>query len=190
MKSQFTFIFSLILIFSYSCNQSTSNSSSTTTTVVDSTSTQSSAKLSPYVEALGEIAEAKVMIKYSSPRVKGREIWGALEPYDKVWRTGADEATTIESDQELKVEGETLPAGKYALFTIPRASGPWTVIFNKEWDQWGAYNYDPTDDVLRVKVDPVKLDKSVENLTIEVDDSGKLVISWEKIQIPVQLSVS
>ena len=87
---------------------------------------------SPAATETGKIKDATVTIKYSSPAVKGRTIWGGLEKYDVVWRAGANNATTFETDKDLKVEGKTLPAGKYSFFLLPRASGTWTAIFNKE----------------------------------------------------------
>ena len=80
-------------------------------------------------------------------------IWGDLVPYGKVWRTGANEATTFETDKDIMIKEQKLPAGKYALFTIPGET-EWTWIFNSVWDQWGAYKYDESKDVLRVKSTP------------------------------------
>jgi Protein of unknown function (DUF2911) len=92
-------------------------------------------------------------VTYSRPGVKGRTIWGGLVPYDQVWRTGANEATTFDVTRDVTINGENLAAGKYALFTIP-GKDDWTIIFNKQADQWGAFKYDAKADALRLKVKP------------------------------------
>jgi hypothetical protein len=140
---------------------------------------------SPALTATGTIGEASITINYGSPAVKGRKIWGALVPYNKVWRTGANGATTFETNKAVKIEGKELAAGKYALFTIPGETD-WTIIFNKVSDQWGAYNYSEKDDALRVTVKSKKVTKMNERLGIEVTDSG-FVIRWEYIEVPVSV---
>ena len=109
------------------------------------------AAASPPAKAMGKIGAATINISYSQPAVKGRKVWGELVPMGQVWRTGANNATVFETDKDIKVEGQALKAGKYALFTIPNEK-EWTIIFNKKSDQWGAYNYSDKDDALRVKV--------------------------------------
>jgi hypothetical protein len=94
-----------------------------------------------------------VTVEYGRPSVAGRKLYGALVPYGQVWRAGADEATTITFDKPVKIEGQALAAGRYALFLIP-SEGDWTVVFNKTADQWGAYKYDSKQDALRVTVKP------------------------------------
>jgi len=98
----------------------------------------------------GTVAGVAVVVEYGRPSVGGRAIWGALVPYGQVWRAGADEATTISFDRDVKIEGQALPKGTYALFTIPGESS-WTVIFSKTAKQWGAYDYDAKQDALREK---------------------------------------
>jgi hypothetical protein len=136
---------------------------------------------SPPAKAEGTIDGAKVVIDYSTPYVKGRKIFGGLEPYGKVWRTGANEATTFEVDKNVKVEGKELPKGKYALFTIP-GENEWTIIFNKTANQWGAFDYKEGDDALRVTVKPGKTDKLVEQFNIALE-KNKVVIRWENTQV-------
>ncbi len=109
--------------------------------------------------------------------MKGRTIFGELEPYGKVWRTGANEATTIEVSTDVEIEGEPLPAGKYALFTIP-TEDDWTVVFNKTPEQWGAYDYDEAEDALRVEVTPEETDEPTEQLTFEIGDDGQVTMMW------------
>jgi len=114
-----------------------------TTCISLATIAQGSVK-SPADSTTGRVGEATVKIKYSSPSVNGRKIWGGLEPYDKVWRAGANNATTFTVDKDVQVEGKTLTAGKYAFFVIPTEGADWTVIFNKVANQWGAFKYDQT----------------------------------------------
>ncbi|MBX9782434.1 MAG: DUF2911 domain-containing protein [Chitinophagaceae bacterium] len=125
---------------------------------------------------------ATIKINYSAPSVKGREIWGKLVPYGEVWRTGANEATTFETDADIKVEGQTLPKGKYALFTIP-GKDEWVIIFNKTADQWGAFNYKKENDALRVTVRPGLAPAMQEQLKIEGHVDGSVSIVWEKIEV-------
>lgn len=129
----------------------------------------------------GEVGGADVTLEYGRPKVKGRTIWGGLVPYGKVWRTGADEATTITFDQNVTVEGEALPAGTYALFTIP-GEEEWTVIFNKTAKQWGAYKYDEAEDALRVTVSP-REGEMVEEMEFAVED-GHVVLRWAELEVP------
>ena len=141
---------------------------------------------SPKASVLQAIGVTDVTILYSRPGVKGRPIWGTLVPWDKVWRTGANEATAITFSNDVTVEGQKLAAGTYALATIPTAN-EWTLIFNSDANQWGAFSYDEKKDVLRVKVKPQAADFR-EWMTFEVPeisaDSAKIVLRWEKIAVP------
>ena len=143
-------------------------------------------KASPAATATGKINGANITINYSSPAVKGRQIWGGLEKYDKVWRAGANEATTFETDKDIKVEGKNLPAGKYSFFLIPRESGTWTAIFNKEPKQWGAGKYDESKDALRVDVKTKTLAETQERLVYNITAKG-FSLNWDKISVPVSL---
>jgi hypothetical protein len=126
---------------------------------------------------------AVVSVEYSQPSIKGRTIGKDLEPMNgKIWRTGANEATVFEVSKAVKVEGKDLPAGKYALFTIA-GDDEWTIIFNKTWKQWGAFNYKEADDALRVKVKPGKTKEFVEKMTIDVAKNGKVTLSWGNVQV-------
>ncbi len=136
---------------------------------------------SPPAKAEGTIDGAKVAIDYSTPSAKGRKMLGDKEPFGKVWRTGANEATTFEVDKNVKIEGKDLPKGKYALFTIP-GENEWTIILNKKADQWGAYDYKEADDALRVTVKPGKTDKFVETFKIAIE-GNKVVLRWENTQV-------
>lgn len=135
----------------------------------------------------------KIELTYSRPNVKGRKIFGALEPYNKVWRTGANSATVIKFSDAVKVEGKDLPAGEYALFTIPSKT-EWTVILNKGTKEWGSYTYSEANDVLRVKVKPAVLKDKMETFTIQFanvyDTTADLQLAWENTLVNVKLTTS
>lgn len=137
------------------------------------------AQESPPATAENTVDGVKITINYSSPKVKDRIIWGGLEPYDKVWRTGANNATTIEVSENVKIGKNKLPKGKYALFTIPKKGDSWTVIINKVADQWGAYNYKESEDLFRFEVPVERTIDMNESLKFEVQDDGTVVFAWE-----------
>ncbi len=126
---------------------------------------------------------AVVKIDYSKPSVKGRSIGINLEPKEgQVWRTGANDATVFETDKVVTIEGESLPAGKYGLFTLVEGD-TWTIIFNKTWKQWGAMGYNKTEDALRVKVKPGKAASFYEQLSFNIDKGGNVSLMWGDIQV-------
>lgn len=141
---------------------------------------------SPPAQATASMGDLTVTIDYSAPAVKGRTIWGNLVSYNKVWRTGANEATTFEINQDVKIAGETLTAGKYALFTIP-TEDEWTFIFNKEADQWGSYNYKESEDALRITAKPGKTANFAERMNFEIvtkgTQSGWVTLNWENLSV-------
>ncbi len=143
------------------------------------------AQASPRKNVSGKVGAATITIDYGSPAVKGRKIWGELVPYNEVWRTGANEATTFTTDKDITVEGKKLPAGTYAFFAIP-TDKDWTIIFNKTAKQWGAYKYSDKDDALRVVVKPTKSAALNERLTYTVNAKG-IVLSWENLDVPVAI---
>ena len=119
-----------------------------------------------------------ITINYIQPSVKGRTIGKDLEPMEgKVWRTGANKATVFEVNKDVKVEGQALAAGKYGLFTLVNGD-EWTIIFNKTWDQWGAFNYKDADDALRVKVKGGKAKAFSEKMTFAVNKNGTVSLMW------------
>ncbi|MDA9555758.1 DUF2911 domain-containing protein [Pelobium sp.] len=134
----------------------------------------------------------KVMISYSRPNVKGRKIFGSLEPFGQVWRTGANSATTINFTDEVMMAGNKVPAGKYALFTIP-GKDEWTIILNKTAEQWGAYDYKKEDDLLRFTVKPSVLKTPVETFIIQFlnvkPGSMTMNLSWENTSINIPLTI-
>ena len=159
-----------------------------TFTFTDLTAQTQTIPASPAQEATGKIDDATITIKYSSPGVKGRTIWGELVPYDVVWRSGANAATTISTDKDLIIDGKTLPAGTYSFSTIPREDKAWIAIFNKNTDTWGAFDYDEKDDVLRIESQPRKSDEMTERLTYTIADDAILLI-WENLLLPIPVEV-
>jgi hypothetical protein len=121
---------------------------------------------------------AVVTINYSQPSVKGRTIGKDLEPLPgQVWRTGANKATVFEVSKDVTVEGKPLAAGKYALFTLVDGDY-WTVIFNKKWDQFGAFKYKEAEDILRVTVKAEKAPAFSEQLNITAGKDGVVTLLW------------
>ena len=127
---------------------------------------------------------AMLDINYGSPSVRKRKIWDGLVPYGQVWRTGANEATRFTTDKAIMVEGKQLPAGTYGFFAIPSAN-QWTIIFNSVPNQWGAFKYDSTKDVLRVMVTPKKAGKH-ERLVYKIKDWG-FELDWARLSVPVKV---
>ena len=136
---------------------------------------------SPAETVSGKINGATITIKYGSPSVKGRAIWGALVPYDKVWRAGANDATTFETDKTITIEGKQLPAGKYSIFVIPNENES-IIIFNQEAKQWGSYDYKASSDQLRVTVKNENGDALVEKLEYKIMET-RIELLWEKLII-------
>lgn len=134
----------------------------------------------------------KVTVVYSRPNMNGRKIFGNLEPYGAVWRTGANEATTIEFSSDVSLDGKMVMAGKYGLFTIP-GEKEWTIIINKTPNQWGAYDYKQADDLLRFTVKPSKTKSPVETFTILFTDvkeeSMNMKLMWENTEVSIPMSV-
>ena len=139
-------------------------------------------KPSPAATATGKVGDKTITIAYSQPAVKGREVFGKLVPFNEVWRTGANDATTFTTDKDITVEGKALKAGTYSLFTIPTEKGEWTIIFNSEAKQWGAYKYDAKKDVLRVNVKSSKTATVTERMTFDIKD-GNVNLMWEKLAV-------
>jgi len=133
-----------------------------------------------------------VTITYHRPAVNKRRIWNGLVPYGTPWRVGANENTTISFSTPVKIEGQALPAGTYGLAAIPSAS-QWTMIFSKFAGDWGVYNYDPSEDALRVTVTPQTLANAEERLLITFDDvtnsSAVASVRWEKLRVPMKIEV-
>lgn len=135
----------------------------------------------------GNIAGADVVVEFGRPSVKDRKVWGGLVPFDRVWRTGADECTTITLGSDVEIEGQALAAGTYSMFTVPGET-EWTVIFNTVADQWGSFNYDESKDALRVEVEP-RTAEFVETLDFEIDGS-EVILRWEELAVPISLTAA
>ena len=144
-------------------------------------------RVSPDKAVYQKVGYTEIEIKYGSPSVNGRKLWGALVPYDKVWRAGANNATTIEFSTEVTIEGLTLDSGKYSFFVIPKEKGKWTVIFNKTHKQWGAFKYDESEDALRVDVMARKTNFGSDNLIYSIDQinyqQGNIRLQWDSLAI-------
>lgn len=146
---------------------------------------------SPNATVSQMVGVTEITIKYSRPGVKDRPIWGKLVPYGEVWRTGANENTTIRFSTPVKIDGHELAAGIYGLQTIPNA-GDWTVIFSKDADEWGAFSYKQEDDALRIQAKPQPAEFR-ERMAFDFDDvtdtAAKVVLHWEKLRVPFTVEV-
>ncbi|TXI75684.1 MAG: DUF2911 domain-containing protein [Flavobacteriales bacterium] len=149
-------------------------------------------KASPEEVNTYTVNDLSITVDYSRPSKKGRVIFGELVPYGKVWRTGANEATTVEVDKDIKLGGQPLPAGKYTLWTIPQPDA-WTVILNSKSYSWGVTyggeaQLDPTADVLRVEVPVQELPTEVEMFTIDVSSTPPaLNLKWDRTGVSLPL---
>ncbi|WP_374948588.1 DUF2911 domain-containing protein [Mucilaginibacter sp.] len=132
----------------------------------------------------------KITITYSRPNVKGRKIFGGINPYGDVWRTGANNATTITFSENVVIEGNKVPAGTYALFSIP-GEKQWTIILNKTAKQWGAYSYKQADDLVRFRVTAVEVKEKRETFTMQFANSTTkstdLYIVWDHTAVPIHM---
>lgn len=152
----------------------------------------SEARVSPNAAVAQTIGTAEFSIEYSRPSVKDRVVFGELEPFGKVWRSGANEATTIVVPVDITVEGEPLSAGVYALMTVPGES-EWSVIFNSQAKQWGAFKHDPEMDVLTVKVNAKEaphqemLTYGFEEVT---EDGATVVLNWGTTAVPFRIQIA
>ena len=158
-------------------------------------------------EVMQTIGDTRVSIVYHRPNAKGRQIWGCttadvipkggvtydcLVPNGQVWRTGANENTTFEVSREVKINGQTLPAGKYGLHSIPN-NGSWIIIFNKVNNEWGSYRYDEKQDQLRVTVQAQTVADSQETMSLGFENikgtTADAVIRWEKVRVPFTIDI-
>ena len=143
------------------------------------------AKKSPPRSTEGEIGDVKITINYNAPSVRGRTIFGELVAYDKVWRAGANEATTIEFSADVKINGKKLKAGKYAFFTMPKEDGAWPIMLNSEAEQWGAYNLDQSKNVIESEAKVTEIEP-VEMLRYSISD-GMIHLEWSTTRISFQV---
>lgn len=171
MRNRFALIASLIFILSLFAN--------------------AQGKPSPAASATCDLGDGKtIKTDYSSPRMKGRKIFGDLVPYGEVWRTGANEATTFVTNASVKVGGKNVPAGSYTIFTVPNAD-KWTLIINKKTGEWGIpYKYE-SDELGRVDMKVSQTSAPVEDFTIAFDQKGSscdMSISWERTKATTDFS--
>jgi Protein of unknown function (DUF2911) len=147
---------------------------------------------SPNASLSQTIGVTEVTLHYSRPGVKGRVIWGKLVPYGEVWRTGANENTTIRFSTPVRIDGKELPAGLYGLQTIPSADD-WVVILSKDAEEWGAFSYKPEHDALRFHVKPAQAAASQEWMGFEFRDlsdvAAVLALRWEKLEVAWKIEV-
>lgn len=153
------------------------------------------------------VGDTRIVIVYHRPNVNGREMWGCqaknvvpkanyeepcLVPNGQVWRTGANENTTIEFSNDVKINGQPLPAGKYGLHTIP-GKDEWIIIFNKVNNEWGSFRYDEKQDQLRVKVKPQPVAEAQETMALNFENVKPTVtdvaIRWEKMRVPFTVDI-
>ncbi len=148
---------------------------------------------SPKAEVEQRVGLTDIKIEYSSPGVKGREIFGGLVPYGKIWRTGANAATTIMFSKDVKVQGKEVPSGTYSLFTIP-GKDQWTVILNKKTELWGTGDHKKKHDLCRFKVEPKDLPRKRERMTFLISDfdekSASIELQWAKTGISFNMETN
>ncbi|HEX3475893.1 MAG TPA: DUF2911 domain-containing protein [Kofleriaceae bacterium] len=147
-------------------------------------------RASPHADVTATLAGKKITISYGRPFMKGRAIFGGLVPWDQVWRTGADEATTFTTESDVVIGGLKVPRGEYALFTIPTEK-QWTLVVNKTAKQWGAFKYDAAQDLGRTPMTVATSTKPVEQFTIELVPAGKgvtLKLAWDKTVATVAIA--
>jgi hypothetical protein len=146
---------------------------------------------SPRASVSQVIGATEIAVDYGRPRVNNRKVWGELVPYNRIWRAGANESTTIRLSGAVIVEGQKLAPGSYNFFIIP-AENEWTIVFNRVTDQWGHFYYNAEFDALRVKVKPQTADHQ-EWLSYGFDvtspGSAQLIIHWEKVKAPIKIEV-
>lgn len=150
-------------------------------------------RASPHEKTSITVAGKTITVEYGRPYLKGRKaVGGDLVPYGKVWRTGADEATTLTTTGDLDINGLNVPAGTYAMFTIPSPDG-WKLILSKNAKQWGAFSYKETEDLGRTDMKVTKLSSPVEQFTIKLEPAGgnkaTMKMSWENTEASVPITV-
>lgn len=148
---------------------------------------------SPHESIFSTVNGHKITITYGRPYMKKRTIMGGLVPYGEVWRTGADEATTLSTDADLDINGLKVPKGVYALFTVPKENA-WTLIVDKTAKQWGAFSYKQATDLGRTAMTVSKADSPVEQFTISLTPEGSngvtLKMAWENTAASVPIKVA
>lgn len=164
MKHSYTLIFALVLM-AFGC---------------------SSEKIaSPAQTTDGRIGPVQIEINYGAPSVKGREIFGALVPYNEVWRTGANENTTISFSEPVRILGQEVPDGTYGLFTTP-GRDQWMLHLNSEYEEWGAYSYNDQNNILSKTILPKKADSFQEQLLFSIEATS-VRLSWADLVLDIPI---
>jgi len=149
-------------------------------------------RVSPGATVTQRVGVAEIGISYHRPAVNDREVWGALVPYDQVWRTGANENTVITFSHDVTVEGEPLVAGSYGFHAIPGEES-WQLIFSHDDTLWGSYSYDEANDALRVTVTPTEAPAFQERMLFTFDevgaDSTTVALTWADLRVPFTVGV-
>jgi hypothetical protein len=188
----------LCLILLVSCKETSKNaqepqSEETTEQKTKSAEPDKKKPLSPHTSTMAMVGDAHIHFDYSSPGVRNRIVFGGLLPYDAVWQAGAHNATWMETNKDLTIDGKVLNAGKYGFFVIPNQE-EWTIIFNTNWDQHGKDEYDENNDLLRFKVAPKISEEIKEHLEYKVtkvnNTSGTISLSWEKVIVEFPFEVN
>jgi hypothetical protein len=179
LTARFLYLFTTLILSTVCLAQNSDKVTISPNAAKDSTKKSISAR------AVGVIGSDTIVVDYYSPAVRGRNIWGGLVPYDEVWVTGAHGATAIDFPKDFSVGSSTIPAGRYAFFTIP-GKEEWTIILNKNWEQHLTDDYDAKEDVVRLKVKPQK-NEHTERLEYFVipgkGNGGSIVVAWEKLKV-------
>ena len=172
----YTFAIAILLIFFSSFSYSQNNNK---------------VRISPKASVQQTVGFTNVTIDYSRPGVKGRTIWGGLVPYYVVWRAGANEATKVTFSSDVTINGKKLRAGSYSFFAIPTKEN-WTLIFNNVADQWGAFEYNESEDALRIEVTPKEgcwQEWLAYTFTRTSDSTSVVKLEWEKLKVPFNIEV-
>jgi tetratricopeptide (TPR) repeat protein len=144
---------------------------------------------SPEKTVAQKIGYTQVNLNWSSPSVRGRQIWGDIVPYNELWRVGANAATTVEFSTDVTIDNKKVSKGKYAMFLIPNQHAKWTLVLNTDHEQWGAYSYDKSKDVLRCEILPKKRSAIAEDLSLSISQysfiHGAILVSWEFMDIEI-----
>ncbi len=149
-------------------------------------------RASPHASVTQRVGLTDLTIDYHRPAVNGRAVWGALVPWDQVWRAGANDNTTLTTSSPVTIGGQRLDAGTYGLHLIPSEAGPWTLILSTTHTAWGSFSYDPAEDAVRAAV-TVRAAPMQERLAFRfddpTDDAVTAVLHWEKVEVPIPVSV-
>jgi len=146
-------------------------------------------RVSPDKAVYQKIGNTEVHINYGSPAIKNRAVWGELVPFNEVWRAGANNATTVNFSTNVTINNTPLASGKYALFVIPKENDKWSIIFNKTYEQWGAFRYNAEEDALRIDVLPKRNNHKTEYLSYSINQTGykygSIVLKWEYLELDI-----